>query len=117
MMTSSQIVEKIPIDSLWNEDGEEIEYKRAEYLPSEEIKKILKQWPIRFIIARIGHPLKYIPEEECYTLWNQEVRDHMMDPPKGALFLPDQLDGYGYLASKWVGSSEDDWVIVLEDYG
>jgi len=117
MMTSSQVIEKIPIEYIWNEDGDKLEYERAEYLPVEAIKKLLKKYPIKFIIARIGQPLKFIPEEECYTLWNQEVRDHMMDPPKGHLFLPDQLDGYGYLASKWQGSSDDDWVIVLEDYG
>lgn len=99
MDLSKRIVKQIPLDALWTEDRE-LDVKRVKYLDSNEIAAILKNGPVRFIIANVGDKLLWQDLESCYQLYKNEIRSHLI-PPNSAIDLDHFEGGYGYLASQW----------------
>ena len=63
-----------------------------------------------FVVADVGHPLRWIPEQDRLSFWKAEVKDHLV-PAKDDDFILDAC----YVASVWhcIGVAP---VIVLEKH-
>jgi hypothetical protein len=113
MDLSHKIVDKIPLDCLWTEDIL-LEAKRIKYLNQKEVSEILKNGPIRFVIANVGDKLIWTDLGESYKIYKTEIKDFIIsDIDK--IDLDTLTHGFGYLASLWADLSENS-IILLEKF-
>ncbi|WP_151088390.1 hypothetical protein [Hymenobacter baengnokdamensis] len=85
-------------------------YRRDKRLTKEDIKAIIQDKPVQFVIADVGHELEIISIDQCFKLWKAEVEKHLADASKHNR-LEDYPDEYLYFASKWI--AEDLSPIIL----
>jgi hypothetical protein len=67
------------------------------------VKELLQAGPVRFVIAEVGKPLRWISEEERLVFWKADARSHIpehSDQPFDLYLYP---EGYAYVASEWCG--------------
>jgi hypothetical protein len=94
-----RIVIRLPLEELWNEKECLVATRRAD-LASVDIVERLRGGPLRFVVADCGHPLRWIPEDECFGFWKTELKRRLADPGVD-IDLDEFLGGYCYLASEW----------------
>ena len=117
MKLKNKILTEIPVKQLWN-DNEIIYASRERYLTVEDIKDMLMNYPVEFVVANVGSKLKWIPYTKCYEFWKSEVKSHIVNNPedKKKGFDIDNFSGnYAYIASEWSGEIETP-IILLEKY-
>jgi hypothetical protein len=78
-------------------------------MTSEEIRLLLSQTNVSFVIANIGDQLNWIDPEHCFTFWKSEVQEQIADNPD-RIDLDKFPSGYAYLASRW---TSDEYPIIL----
>lgn len=61
---------------------------------------MLRLEEVRFVVADIGEPPRWIPNNETFDFWREEIRPHLAEP-ETSVFLEDFPNQYCYLASKW----------------
>lgn len=108
MKFADKIVTTIPLNILWTNDTE-VQAERSTYLSPNDIRSLLKESPVQFIVADVGHKLKWIDDDQCFDFWKAE-KNHIAENP-GQVNLEDFIDNYAYIASRWTG--EQDIPIVL----
>ena len=108
-----QIVTEIPLKEIWNKEII-VSRDRKRYIKENDIKELLRKARAQFIVANIGDNLKWIPEDDCFSFWKNEVKIHLVDPNKNHV-LEDFPGEYFYLASEWKAKSSNS-VILLEMY-
>jgi len=113
MKHSLRIVTEFPVKEIW-ENEILVSKVRRRYIKEKDIKELLRQGPAQFIIANIGDNLKWIPEDDCFKFWNNEVIIHLADPDKNHS-LEDFPGEYFYIASEWESESHNS-IILLEMY-
>ena len=112
MDNSNKTVSQIPVEKLWT-DKENIDASRNGYLTSDEIKMLLRDSPVQFIVADIGHKLEWISLDSSFDFWKVEVKPHLADHFQNFENFP---DSYAYVASAWTGAIASNLVILLEKY-
>ena len=114
MNLSQKTVNKIPLDALWTEE-QFLEAKRLKYLNQKEVSEILKNGPIRFVIANVGNKLIWTDLGESYKIYKTEIKDFIIsDIDK--IDLDTLTHGFGYLASLWADPSEKNSIVLLEKF-
>ncbi len=112
MTFSQKIVSQTPLRHLWTDAGE-IKASRQRYLNRAELKELVTQQAVTFVIASIGSKLSWIHEDACYDFWTADVKRHI---PEEAEFLLDDFPGhYAYVASEWTYDSGKR-IILLETF-
>jgi hypothetical protein len=111
MEYSDKIVVQLPLKSIWN-DHKEVAFIRKRFLTKEDLKSIIKQQPIEFVIADIGEKLEWITIEKCYEFWKSEVDKHIGED-LNQIILEDYPGEYAYIASEWAGENNEP-IILLE---
>jgi len=101
------IVIKLPLESLTTSLGRA---ERCRDVGVDDIRSLLQQGRVRFIVADVGMPLRWILEPECYDFWRRDVSTHIGDPA-GALLQKFSGD-YCYCASEWSDGAAP--IILLE---
>lgn len=114
MRKELKIVAQIPLTHLWK-DQEDLCVKRERNLTQNDIREILKQYPIEFVIADIGSKLKWISVEKCYEFWKSEVQGHLVDNQNKDIYLEGFSKEYAYFASEWTGEIQTP-IILLEKH-
>jgi hypothetical protein len=107
-----KIVTSMPLTELWNEcDG--LVVTRLRSLSAEDLKELLRQGPVRFVVAEVGKKLQRKAETHCFEFWEKEVIPNLL-PPDTSVVLEDFPGEYGYFASEWqfVNGSP---IILLEE--
>lgn len=104
-----RIVSKLPLEQIWS-GSRLISTIKIRDVGSEEIAQLLRSGVVRFIVADVGRPLEWIPNNERYDFWRDEVRPHLADPEERRS-IDSFPDNYCYFASEW--TSYDDEVIVV----
>jgi hypothetical protein len=66
---------------------------------------------VRFVIADVGEALVWVPNNESYDFWKEEVKPHLA-APESRVHLEEFPDNYCYFASEWK-SYEGETIIVL----
>jgi len=113
-MPASRIVQRIPLDYLWNDAGD-IEARRGRRLSKAELRELLRSYPVEFYVADIGSPLRRVDVARCFGFWKSEVEPHLVDHPNCGFRLEDFPSGYAYVASEWSGEIQTP-IVLLEKY-
>jgi hypothetical protein len=114
MIPSLRMISRIPLDRLWDEDGE-IEATRGRSLSKSALREMLRQYPVEFCVAEIGCQLRRMDIAKCYDFWKSEADAHVVDDPEFGFRLEDFPDEYAYIASEWSGQIQAP-VVLLEKY-
>jgi hypothetical protein len=110
MQAALRIITELPLRDLWDDAGPVLgEWVRD--LSATDIRELLRQGSVRFVVADIGAKPQWISETRCYSFWKTEVLPHLAEPNSRVKLgeLPNQ---YGYFASEWRTQATP--VIVLQ---
>lgn len=100
----------MPVEEIWSEQTLVSNFKLRE-LDAANIKNLLRSRSFRFVVADIGKPFEFIPDNESYNFWKTEAKIHLAEPESKA-FLEDFPDDYCYFASEWK-SFDGESIILL----
>ena len=111
MEWSQRYITQLPLSELWTDSGP-ISAKRGRELSWEQLRNLLRQGPVQFVIADLRAKPRWLPEADCFTFWTGEVKQRLAEP--GELFRFEEFPGeYCYVASEWTSSSGPP-IVVLE---
>ena len=109
-----RVVTHLPLPELWTERGL-IAAARERTLGRAEVKSLLKAGPVQFVVADVGKPLRWIPDEDRFVFWKIEARDHIVEDPHRPIDIYAYPEDYAYVASEWVADPlASTRIIVLE---
>lgn len=111
MHPSQRIVVGIPMPELWDERGPVFAVRGSD-LSLETLCELLRQGPVRFVVADVGCPLRWFAAEECFAFWKSEVRSRLAALGASA-DLGSFPGGYCYFLSEWL-PSEGTPIVLLE---
>src|SRR6185295_7616698 len=99
MNTTVEIVSGLPIEQLWA-GSRLISTIKVRELERSDVIELLQSGSVRFVIGEIHKPLTWIPNNESFDVWRDELEPRLIAP--GSEQSPESLpDSYGYLASEW----------------
>ena len=81
-------------------------------LTTEDVQALLRLGPVRFVVANIGQPLRFVAPEDCFTFWKEEVRQRVVDTD-GLFYLDDFEGGCCYHASAWDDGGDSALVVLV----
>lgn len=113
-MTPRPTVTRLPVERLVDDEGE-IEASRERFLSKETLRDLLGRYPVEFVIADVGTPLKHIEVKRCYEFWKSEVEEHIVNDPDSGFRLEDYPGEYAYVASEWAGQIQTP-IVLLEKH-
>src|SRR5262245_61103184 len=113
MQASQRVVIELPLHELWDHSGT-VAAERSRPLSAQDIRCLLGDGPVRFVVVDVGGKPDWVPESRCHLFWKGEVQPHLADPDQRAV-LEDFPGGYCYFASEWTGPDGPP-IIVLERY-
>ena len=108
-MKDQKVVSHLPVAELWA--GQRlVSTNRIRDLGAADIVELLRSESIRFVVADLGKPFEWIPNNQRYDFWKEEVKAHLAAPDSNTA-LEDFPDEYCYFASEW--TSDDGDIIIL----
>lgn len=122
MIHSFRIVTRIPLDTLWDEEGEVAATRSRSLSQSDltemlrkysDLTEMLRKYPVEFYVADMGHSLRRVEVHKCYSFWKSEVKAHLVNDPDGKIILENYPGEYAYLASEWSGEIQVP-IVLLE---
>lgn len=93
-----RIVTRLPLADLWNDAGSMSATKVRE-LTGVDIRELLQAGPVRFVVANVAAPLRWVPANECFRYWKNEVQSRVADASE--VHVDNYPGGYCYFASEW----------------
>ena len=108
MHPDQKVVTQLPLDQLWS-GASVISTTKVRDVGSKEIVELLRSGLVRFVVANVGEALNWVPKDEVFDFWKNEVRPHLADVEQ--VSLDDFPDSYCYFASEW--KADDGEVIIL----
>ncbi len=87
------------LQSLWD-DGGPLAAVWSRDLTVPLLRELLRQGPVRFMVADAGRKPRWVPEADCFDFWKGEVRPHLAEPDRGA-YLESFPGEYCYFAAEW----------------
>ena len=112
MLHSLRTVNQLPLANLWDDDGD-VNATRERNLSQGALHELLRNFPVEFCIADVGHSLRLIPVATCYEFWKSEVKSHLVDDPQSGLQLEQFPGEYAYVACEWSGQIKTP-IVLLE---
>jgi hypothetical protein len=109
MQSARRVVTSMPLVELFDESGS-LPHQRGQFLGLKELRNLLSEDRVQFIVADVGCPLNWIPANECFEFFKCEVRPQLADADQPA-DLEDFPAAYCYFASRWL--PQDGLPIVL----
>jgi hypothetical protein len=108
-----QAVTRLPLAELWDEAGR-VSLTKVRDVGAAAVADLLRDGPVRFVVADLGSGLSWVPADECYRFWKAEVKPRLVEPAaaEAGFRSGDYPGGYCYLASEWAGGPGP--VIALE---
>lgn len=98
------------MSELWNEDGTH-QALRLRDLGIEDLPILLRSGPVKFVVANIGSPLRWIPVNKSYDFWKNDVQSHLANSNAS---LEDFDGNYCYFASEWKVDGEPPIVVLAK---
>jgi|SRR5690349_7535461 hypothetical protein len=109
MDSKFRVVTKLPLEKLWNEAGD-VPASKLRDLSEGDVKALLQNGEVQFVVADVGCPLRWIPVKDCFDFWKTSAKLHVVEPGTRVL-LQNFPDSYIFFASEW--SVPDSLAIVL----
>ena len=100
-MMVSRVVTQLPLNTLETERGSA---GRLGNRDREQLRQLMRSGPVRFVVADVGNPLKWISLQDCYEFWKSEVQPHVGNPDGAD--LTDYPGEYCYFATEWSDGAE-----------
>ena len=100
MDPSLRIVTRGPLAALWDAHGREMDAERVRKLGVEDVRDLLRSRDVRFVVANLGSPLRWIDFPKRYDFWKDELQPHLAEPSQHP-FLEDFPGEYFYRATEW----------------
>ena len=66
---------------------------------AERIKELLRAGEVSFVVADVGHALRWVKTKDAVVFWKAEVKDHLAEDERFS--LDDFPGGYALVASEW----------------
>lgn len=111
MEPRDRVVTRMPIEELWTDDLV-LPAARRRTLDREAVRELLRRGHVRFVVADVGHRLKWIPSAERFDFWKRDGDVHLSDADE--IHLDDFPDGMAYRASEWTAPGSATPIILLE---
>jgi hypothetical protein len=113
MTKKSLIVMQTPMEQLFDQE-QSLKLQRVRDLGSADIKSLLRQGPLRFVVAAVGRPLQWIEEAKAFEYWKNRVINNLVEPKDGSVRfrLEDFPSEFAFAASEWKGAQYQ--VVLLE---
>lgn len=105
-------ITRIPILELSTSEG--VIFERSGALSRKDIKQLLKTESVRFVVADIGSPLRWISDSETFQFWKSEGIVHVSDNETAR--LDEYPEGYVYFASAWHSSTARVTMVLMEKH-
>ena len=86
---------------------------RERVLHLNDVKSLLQAGPVQFIVANLGEPLRWIPENARFAFWKAEARFHIVEHPENLIDIEAYPEEYACVASEWVAEESTSSPIVL----
>lgn len=99
MQSYQRVITGLPLDDLWDDAGP-LPAARQKDLSASQLRELLRQGPVRFVVAEVGARPRWIPESGCFDFWKHEVQSHLAEPDRGA-YLSSFEGAYCYFATEW----------------
>ncbi len=114
MRPDQRIVTQLPLTTLWDTSGE-IQLDKKRDVGCEEVADLLRQGPVRFLLADCGHPLTWVPAEDGYRFWKEVVKTRLVEPglANNEFRLEDFPGEYCFVGTEWGGRDQVP-VVLLE---
>jgi hypothetical protein len=103
---------RIPMGELWDPDGNPAGARRRT-LRGSDLAALLRQGPVRFVVAECGEPLHRVPPFLADAFWETEVQPRVVEAE--AFDQADFPGSYCYVASEW-GDGRPSPLVLLEMY-
>lgn len=104
-----RIVTQLPLRGLWR-DAAPIAATRSRALASSDVRDLLRGGAVQFVVAEVGHKLRWIDLADCYRFWMDEAQHHFAEPVGRTA-----NDGiYLYRAYEWQSREVASPIVVLE---
>jgi hypothetical protein len=110
MVTDHKILSRLPVEEIWA-GRRLVSTIKVRDLGGSDIADLLRTDVVRFVVTDVGKPFEWVPNNERYDFWRDEVKAHLASPESRAA-LEDSPDGYCYFASEWQ-SYDGDTIILL----
>ena len=104
-----RIVTRLPPAELWDDAGP-VPASRDRDLTAADIRGLLRAGPVRFVVAEVGKPPRWVPARECFQFWTAEVQPRAAGA--GGADLADFPGGYCYFASEWAAGDGAPFVLL-----
>ena len=112
MEREKRVITKLPLEELWSAAADFPDARRLRYLDREELTQLLREGPVWFVVANVGHRPVWVELDQCFDFWKREVKPHLASP--GIRIYLDQYPGeYAYSARRW-STHLTNPVVVLE---
>ena len=115
MQQNLRIVTGLPLSEVWDAHGRVIA-ERLRVLAQEDLRQLMQGGAVRFAVANVGHPLRWISSEESQAFWKLEVRPHLVAEPDRPFDIYGFPEGYCYVATEWRASNGIQSLVVLEQH-
>ena len=93
-----RVVTLLPLTELWDQAGP-VPAVETRDLDAEDIRALLRLGPVRFVLADVGHPLRWVEATESFEFWKGELQTRIA---KATAQLEDFRGGSCYFASEWI---------------
>jgi hypothetical protein len=107
-----RLVTRLPLTELWTTSANLVTARCVGTLSKEALSQLLKEGPVLFVVADVGHRPIWISIDECYSFWKEEVKPHLADAD-GGIVLESFPGHYAYIARQWTADLPHP-VVVLE---
>ena len=97
MDASLKVVTQMPLRELWRDDGFSTK-TRGKSLTNDDVREFLASGCVQFVVADVGEAPRWIPANECFDFWKNEVKPHLASTKAALNEFP---DGYCFFASQW----------------
>jgi hypothetical protein len=115
MQQNLRVVTHLPLSEIWDEHRH-ITAERLRYLAEEDLRQLVQAGTVRFAVANVAHPLRWISSGESQVFWKLEVRPHLVAEPNRPFDIYRFPEGYCYVASEWKAPNEVQSIVVLEQH-
>lgn len=113
LLLIEKIITSTPLKELWK-GSEKINATKTRLLTKSDIANILRSRTVEFVFASPGNTLRWIPIEDCFAAWKNEIKPHLVDD-SNKIILEDYPDGLAFVASEWKYDSESS-IVLLESH-
>jgi hypothetical protein len=103
-------VTRLPLEGLFTEAGP-LKGQRLRDMGLSDLRERIRRGA-RLVVAEVGRPLSWVPEERTFDVWKEELRARIMEPGT-SVRLEDFPGEYCFRASEWT-LEDGSAVIVFE---